>query len=313
MAFPSCSLWLFVARTDVSFMMHTIPHLVRMNHFPFEEKVLAIDTAPLSGDKVSRPGVGTMEELQDCTQQLLKSGIVDRIVEMNYDPNYRQRIYHKHFGTPIRNTHNYKGYPILGSIFKIEECKSDYMLHFDSDMLLHQQPDYDWIVEAIELMQQYPEMMFSRPLTGPPTEDEIIYQSRSYEKKIDKFYTSKFFGSRVYLIDCKHFDKLLPLPILWRSYRQTFMNKLPISFKNILNQITGKGKLDSWEIMVSKKLEKTHYFRGTLTNSKAWTLHPKDRSPAFINALPSIIERIEVGEYPPEQAGHYDLISDLWI
>ena len=313
MVLPSCSLWIFVARTDVSFMMYTIPHLVRMNHFPFEEKVLVIDTAPLTGDKVGRPGIGTMQELRECTQQLLKANIIDRIVDINYDPNYRQQVYHKHFGTSLRCTHNYKGYPILGSIFKINECKSDYMLHFDSDMLLHQKPDYDWITDGVELMQEYPEMMFIRPLTGPPTEDGTIYQSRPCEKESDKFYKSQFFGSRVYLVNCKHFDRLLPLPILWRSYRQKFMNQLSVPLKNVLNQITGKGKLDSWEIMVSKKLEQTQYFRGTLMNPNAWTLHPKDRSPAFIKALPKIIKNIEAGEYPSQQAGYYDLISDLWF
>lgn len=68
MNFPTCSLWIFVARTDVAFMMHTIPHILRMSHFPFEERVLAIDTAPLSGDKLLRPGIGTMEELRTLTQ-----------------------------------------------------------------------------------------------------------------------------------------------------------------------------------------------------------------------------------------------------
>ena len=313
MARPSCSLWMFVARTDVSFMMHTIPHLVRMNHFPFEEKVLVIDTAPLTGDKVGRPGIGTMQELKECPQQLLKANIVDRIVDINYNPNYRRQVYGKHFGTSLRCTHNYKGYPILGSILKIEECKSDYMLHFDSDMLLHQQPDYDWITDGVELMQEYPEMMFIRPLTGPPTEDGTIYQSRVDEKESDKFYKSKFFGSRAYLVNCKHFDLLLPLPIVWRSYKREFMNQLSVPLKNVLNQITGKGKLDSWEIMVSKKLEETSYFRGTLMNPKAWTLHPIDRSPAFIKALPKIIEKIEAGDYPSQQAGYYDLISNLWF
>jgi hypothetical protein len=65
--------------------------------------------------------------------------------------------------------------------------------------------------------------------------------------------------------------------------------------------------------MVSKQLEKSHYYRGVLADSQAWTLHPKARSPKFIEALPQIIERIEKGEYPPEQAGHYDLISKLWL
>jgi hypothetical protein len=65
--------------------------------------------------------------------------------------------------------------------------------------------------------------------------------------------------------------------------------------------------------MISKKLERTDYFRATLANSKAWTLHPIDRSPQFIQALPDIIDKVEAGIYPPQQAGHYDLISKLWF
>lgn len=313
MSVPSCSLWMFVARTDVSFMLYTIPHLVRMNNFPFEEKVLVVDTAPLIGDKVNRPGIGTMEELRDCTQKLLNMGVIDRVIDINYDPTYRNRVYRKHFGSPMQATHNYKGYPILGSILKIEECKSEYMLHFDSDMLLYQKSDYNWIEEGIKLMQKYPKMMSIRPLTGPPTEDKTIYQSLDYQENIDGFYKFNFFGSRAYLVNCKEFANILPLPIIWRSYRQKFMNKLPLILKTLLNNLTGKGKLESWEVMVSKQLEDTDYFRGVLTNSQAWTLHPKDRSPAFIKALPKIIERIEAGDYPLEQAGHYDLISELWF
>ena len=44
----------------------------------------------------------------------------------------------------------------------------------------------------------------------------------------------------------------------------------------------------------------------------AWTIDPKDRSAEFIGALPNIIEKIEAGYYPLEQAGHYDLISKYW-
>lgn len=310
---PSCSVWILVARTDIPFMMNTIPHLMRMSNFPFEEKVLAIDTAPLSGEKVKRLGVGTMDQLRDRTEQLLKKGIVDRPVDINYNQDYQQQVYRKHFGSPIRSTHNYKGYPILGTIFTIEECKSDYMLHFDSDMLLHQKPDYSWVEEAINLMEKHPEIISFRPLTGPPTEDGEIYQRMSYEKDPDGFYKFKFFGSRVYLINRKRFDKLLPLPIIWRSYRKKFMNNLPLKLQTQVNYITGKGKLDSWEIMVSKQLEQTEYFRGTLANPQAWTLHPTDRRPAFIEALPEIIQKIEAGEYPSEQAGYYDLKSELWF
>lgn len=312
MDFPSCSLWIFVARTDVSFMMHTIPHLVKMSNFPFEERVLAVDTAPLSGDKILRSGIGTMEELKNLTQKLLEAKVVDRVVDFNYDPSYRQRIYLKHFGSLLRATHNYKGYPILGSIFTIEECRSKYMVHFDSDMMMYQQPDFSWIKEGMKLMDKHPHLMFVRPLSGPPKEDGTIFQSNPHDLHPDGFYQFKFFGSRVYLINRQRFDELLPLPIIWRFYRQALINSFPEGIKTFLNVFAGKGKLESWEIMVSEKLQQTNYIRGTLTNPRAWTLHPIDRSPAFIEALPRIIEKIEAGEYPPQQASYYDLIPKLW-
>ena len=156
---PTCSLSIMVARTDIPFMMHTIPHLVRTCNFPFKQRMLAVDTAPLTGDKVNRPGTGTMEQLRAYCDQLLSSGVVDTVVDFNYSDDYRQKVYRQHFGSDIKPTHNYKGYPILGTIFGIKELtESDYMLHFDSDMLLHQDPNYSWIEEAIKLLQKYPEV-----------------------------------------------------------------------------------------------------------------------------------------------------------
>ena len=309
----TCSLSILVARTDVPFMMHTIPHLVRMSNFNFIQRVLFVDTAPLSGDKVMRPGVGSLSELRDCCSALQSEGIVDRVVDINYDQTYQQQMYRKHFGTPIKPTHNYKGYPILGSIFHIESVPGNYVLHYDSDMLLHQQKDYSWVDEGIKLMEEHPEIMAIRPLAGPPTKDGTMYkQNKSLKPEPGGFYKFKFFSSRVYLINHKRFDKLLPLPILWRSYKKKFLNRLPLSLKNLLNYYTDKGKLDSWEVMVSMQLEKTNYVRATMSSPRAWTIHPKDRSAEFIGALPNIIEKIEAGYYPLEQAGHYDLISRYW-
>jgi hypothetical protein len=313
MSLPTCSLWILAARTDLPFMMHTIPHLVKMSQFHFSQRVLAVDTAPLTGDKVGRPGIGTMEQLRDRCEQLLKAGVVDKIVDIDYSQTYHDRVYLKHFGSRIRYTHNYKGYPILGSIFHIEEAQGDYMLHYDSDMMLHQLPDYSWVEEGIKLMEQYAEIMAIRPLTGPPTPDGSMYQRFPYEQDPAGYYKFKFFGSRVYLINRKRFDAFLPLPILWRPYRQKILDNLPVQLKTILNNITGKGALDSWEVMFSNKLEATPYFRAVINSPKAWTVHPKDRSPEFIAALPKIIEKVEAGWYPPEQAGYYDLELKYWL
>ncbi|MBE9126915.1 MULTISPECIES: hypothetical protein [unclassified Coleofasciculus] len=68
------------------------------------------------------------------------------------------------------------------------------MLHFDSDMLLHQQPGYSWIEEGIQLLQQHSDVMAVRPLTGPPTQDSILHQRVPYERDPQGFYRTTSLG-----------------------------------------------------------------------------------------------------------------------
>jgi hypothetical protein len=301
-----------VARTDIPFMMHTIPHLVRTCNFPFVEKVLFIDTAPLTGDKVGRPGIGSMEQLRENCAQLKAQGWVDRLVDMDYSESYRQKVFKKHFNANLKPTHNYKGYPILGTIFSLEETVGDYVVHFDSDMLLYQKPDQSWIQDGMDLMNRRPDVVFVRPLSGPPRADGVLHQRVDYETD-DGFYRFKFFGSRAYLIQKSTFDAFLPIPVLWMGYKRPWLSKLPAPFLTWLNHQTGRGFLDSWEVMISRKLEATDKWRATLSSPDAWTVHPIARGPAYIEALPSIIQRVEAGDFPPDQAGYYDLIFDLWV
>ncbi len=313
MTYPSCSLWFFAARTDTWYMMNTIPHLVRASNFPFQERVIALDTAPLSGEKVHRPGIGTMAELKECCRKLIDMGVIDRVVEMNYDPDYIKSVYLKHFRSAIRPTHNYKGYPIFGSIFKIEACQSDYVVHYDSDMMLYQEANYTWIEEGIRLMEKHAQMIFYRPFAGPPTAEGKMIQNPCDNFHPDGFCIHNTFGSRAYLVKKERFDRLLPLSPLWQNnYKNSFLNNLPGNFKTWLNIFTGKGKLDSWETMVTKGLQQTPYYRATSANPKGWTLHPIDRSPTFRQLWPEIIKKVEAGVYPPQQAGYYDLVPSAW-
>ncbi|NER79671.1 MAG: hypothetical protein F6K42_08825, partial [Leptolyngbya sp. SIO1D8] len=299
----SCSLSIMVARTDIPFMMQTIPHLVRSCDFPFHKKVLVVDTAPLSGDKVNRPGIGTMEQLRENCAQLIRQGVMDEFIDMDYSPSYQRHIYRKHFGTDrMRPTHNYKGYPILGSIFAIEEVPGDYILHFDSDILLHQKAGHSWIRAGIELLERRDDVMFVRPLSGPPNKGGKFFQKVPYSADPEGFYRFKFFSSRVFLFQRKKFNELLPLPILWRGYQHQWMEWLPAAVLNEVEALFQRGSLDSWEVMISRKLETTDYVRATLTDPNAWTLHPIDRGPEFIHHLPEIIHRVEAGDFPQEQA-----------
>ena len=301
---PSCSIWFLVARTDVSFMMQTIPHIVKMCNYPFSQKVLAIDTTPLSGAYSSRPSIGTITQMEECCDNLLASGIIDMIVNIDFSKEYLEIVYRKHLGKFIRKTHNFRGAPVLGYIFMLEEAKSDYLLHFNTDMLIYQDPDYNWIEEGIRKMRQYPEIACVTPLSGPPTKNGTLHQNVPYVRDPRGFYRLKEFTSRKYLVDIKRFEKLLPLQILRKSKSNCSNSPRPAA----------EEELDRWEIMVSSRLRETPYFRIDIDTCSAWALHSsQNHDHTFVKNLPRIIDKIESGWYPPEQAGHYNLLSELWL
>lgn len=298
----TCSLSILVARTDIPFMMHTIPHLVRMCNYDFYERCLIIDTAPLSGKFKSRSGIGSLSDLRECCEKLVQQGVIDRLIDIDYSQETIKKLYRKHFGRFIKHTHNFRGYPIYGSIFAIEAVRGDYLLHFDSDMLLHQNPSFNWIEEGRKLLDKNEQVMFVSPLSGPPTEDGSLKQ-RGVEYELDEegFYKFQDFTSRKFLLKKEKFDASLPMKPAWISWK-----------RRLASVVTGKSPLWNWEIMVSQHLEKTGMLRADLASPQAWTLHTPDHGKEFIETLPSLIPQIESGHYPQQQAGDYDLNLKIW-
>ena len=74
----------------------------------------------------------------------------------------------------------------------------------------------------------------------------------------------------------------------------------------------GNGKMLCWESMVEHAMNRSNFWRADLMSHKAWSIHPGERSEQFRNLLPRVINRVNHGEYPEEQAGHFDLILDFW-
>ena len=300
----TCDLSILVSRIDTRFMLQTIPHLVRACRYPFARRVLVVDTAPLGRRYRRRPGIGTAEELQACCRQLIQAGTVDATVPIDYTPGYRRRVYRKHFVPPMRRTHSHGGYPILGSIAAIEESHADFLVHFDSDMLLYQEPGFSWIAEGISLLRENADLISVQPRSGPPGPDGRLRQQEeageTYVRDDRGVFAFRTFSSRVFLVDRRRFDRLLPL-------------RPPLPLLEVLrNYLTRRNTMPEWEIMVGRRLEETGFVRADLMTPRAWTLHPDERGARFEAALPGVIKRIETGDYPPGQGGYYDLLLDVW-
>lgn len=319
------SLWTLVARTDVPYMLETIPHQIRACNYPFVEKVLAMDTAPLTGDKRYRYDTGTQEQLEAACQKLIDRGVMDRVVKIDYDPRLIEKIYTKYFGKEqaqqmLDHTHNWKGSTVYASLYCIEMAQSDYYLHFDADMLLYQQADYDWITKAIALNETIPEIATLRPRCGPPHPENKAFHPNPYTVDERGFLAHKFFSMRTYLVNRDRFAELSPIPLMWKHqplfarYVAPPLQPLLAKVERKLRKNTGpiKGAIASFEPMTSERLKATKYIRADLMATQAWTLHPAQHSPQFMQMLPNLIQAIEQGKFPLAQAGHYDLILEEW-
>ena len=299
----ACSLSISVSRADVPFIMYTIPHMVRMCNHDFLERCLIIDTAPLSGEFESRPGVGSLSELRRCCEKLLREGVVDRLIDIDYSKEMVKRLYLKHFGKNIKFTYDFRGTSNYGSIFGMEAVKGDYVLHFDSDMLLYQKPGFSWIEAGMRLHDEDDRVMFVSPLSGPPTRDGSLKQ-RDVRYEFDEagFYRFQDLTSRKYLLKKEKMNSFLPMEPVYVSRK-----------RRLAALVTHKSPVWNWEIIVSEHLKKTGTLRADMVSSDAWTLHTPDHGEQFVRSLPQIVAKVEAGSYPGEQAGDYDLNLSLWL
>ena len=299
----TCTMSISVCRSDVYFMMHTIPHLVRMCNYPFLERVLVIDTAPLAPRYQSDSNIATIEQLRNCCAQLAADGVVDRLADIDYSEAFRRQVYQKHFGRRLRKTSDFRGTPILGYVYAIEDARGDYILHFDSDILLYQAPGHNWIAEALSMIQSHPDLLLLAPLPGPPSLNGRLQQGGfEYRHDPQGVFRFKHVTSRKFLMDRRRFESMLPLKplyILWK--------------RRIKALLTDRSTLQHWEHMVTARMAQTTFVRADLDSPNAWTLHTPDHGAAFLEALPSIIEKVESGWYPPEQAGNYNLQLERWL
>jgi hypothetical protein len=302
-----CELSILVARPDTGYMMQTVSHLVRACNYPFARKTLVVDSAPLAGQYLLRQDLAPMSTLFDCCNELVKVGVIDQLTYIDYDVKLKRQLYAKHFGRDFPATHDYRGYPMFGTIYYIEKCRSPYLVHFDCDMLLHQSSDFNWIKRGIELMQSDERVVWVMPLSGPPSA-KGTFELVSYDLNEAGFFEFKFFSSRAFLMDVRRFESLLPLSLQFHEPNAP----VPHYIGELVVTKSMEQKMELWEKMIGTRIENTEFVRANLADPRAWTLHALDHGSEFMAKLPSIIGKVERGVFPPEQAGYYDLELSLW-
>jgi len=299
----SCTLSITSARPDAPYLAEIVRHLVKACNYPFVERVLVMDTAPLSPRYQADPDIVTQDKFFDIGRQLINEGVIDRIAHPDYSSAARKATYTKHFGSDHWATHDFRGTQVLGTMQQIDEGKGDYFLHFDSDILLYQSPGHSWIAAGIALLRDLPEVMVALPRPGPPPSDGTLHQAFATHIHDPRgFFAFKLITSRRFLIDRRKFDQILPMKPIFVSRK-----------RKLLSHLTRRSALHNWEQSTTSAIEKTAFIRADLDSPDAWTLHAADHGPKFRRAVSAIIALVERGWFPPEQAGKYDLELDRYV
>ncbi|PJF40681.1 MAG: hypothetical protein CUN55_12455, partial [Phototrophicales bacterium] len=117
------------------------------------------------------------------------------------------------------------------------------------------------------------------------------------------YWAIKSFTNRKFLMHREtFFREMLPLRPEWLSWK-----------RHLLSQFTQQSALINWEVMMTRQLARKGFLRGDIKTDQCWMLHTPDHGAQFMQNLDRLIERVEAGDYPLEQAGDYDLQLQAWI
>jgi hypothetical protein len=298
-----CELRISVAATDNNYLSLIVPHLARSCGSAVQRRTLVLDTAPICGFYAEHRTIGSVDQLREICLDLKRQGWVDEVVDVPYAEQAVAEFNLRTFGRRLRETHNIRGAPTYGHGFLIDPARSRTFLHLDADMLVYQASGRSWIEEGLALLRQHPDLLCILPLSGPPHPEGLVHQNIEKPARDPRgLWLFRTFTTRIYLLNAAAYRQMLPMQPL-------FLSKLDW----LRSWFTGRGRMLSFESAVSHHLRRQPgRYRADLADGAAWHVHPLDKGPRFLAMLPQLIAAVEHGEFPPGQAGHYDLRLDAW-
>jgi hypothetical protein len=198
-----------------------------------------------------------------------------------------------------------RGGPLYSYFHGLHDARHDLVLHMDSDMLFGGRSQ-TWLREAVELLDERDEVLFVGPLPGPPRADGTLLGQPYAVAQAQHPHMFRFptMSSRIFLMDRRRLrDRAGPLalqpPLLLRS--------------RVKARIKGNPSVAMPEQLLSAALQRCELVRTDFLGQDPgmWSLHPPFRSERFYRELPALISRIEAGNVPEEQRGHYDVVDEL--
>jgi hypothetical protein len=263
---------------DLPFLDQTYRHLSRqLSSAPLRRRRIVVDRRPASG---RFSGEFSTTEFDRVLDRLLSDGVVDDIDEVDWSVAEVERIADKYFGDPNVVPVAEGGSAIHQYLWAIDTAQSELVLHFDSDMLLHDPNKGMWVSEAIAFQREHSHVAVTTPQGGPPRAESIrdlVFGSRR-RVKTTGWERSEGVSTRVFLLDRERLCQALPLSPL----------------------IPG----EPLERTLTASLHAAGFSRWNRNDDDAWAIHPRRHNRNHVDNLQGLISLVELGHCPYRRTGY---------
>lgn len=262
-----------------------VRHIVEQLEVPraFGERIVVLD---VKTDGFARQyAVGDIEAMRLALERLVRAGTIDGFVEIPSDSQRIAELHRRWFGLDVPASHTAAGAPVAATVFGLEVCRSDHVLLVDSDVLIGRlDRSHDHLSEMLDVFVRDPEAI-AVSLNICQTEDRPY----THEGPTGPFRVE----SRAGLVHRARLLAALPLPNERRG------EELLLSWHRSMDRLIAAGPWRS--------------YRGG--DRRTFFIHPPNDRKRDIDEWMAVLDRVEAGAIPVDQAGHVDLMGSLprWL
>jgi hypothetical protein len=297
------TLEILVCPADLGYAADTIRHQLRVFAAQVDEVLFAVDVKPPKGGRYADGWGDALPALDALLDELMAEHPNARVVRAAGEPAALAHLGERFFGGATIPSKDCRGSAFEVYFTAFDGARNDLILHTDSDMLFGGGSP-TWVAEAVELLQADTSVISVIPLSGPPRADgQLLGQSaHTAYPHGSPAYRFDVWTTRLALFDRgRMLERLAPLPLSRPPHKRTWVKAL----------VNGNPLVGVPEDILKARVRARGMSRVDLLGSGAgmWSLHPSLKPPEYLSELPQIIARVEQGDLPPEQLGHYDIVD----
>lgn len=300
MSTAAITLQVSLSPIDYPHARHILPHQLRQWAGQVADVLLVTDTHKVKMGRFAEGWEKNRGPLADLTAELSARYPNVQAVDVDFGPEATKRVSDGFFGGRPVPPKDVRGAPIYPYYWALAAAPQDIVLHVDSDMLFGG-GSQQWAREAVAAFEADPDILFCSPLPGPPTRDGSLPGQPKAVPYRTAPHAFRFAGmsTRIFCLSKRRFAERA----------RAITPRRPGVRGTARAVFTGNPLADLAENGLADAMRREHMYRVDFLGAGPgmWSLHPPMRGAEFYARLPALIDRVESGDVPDAQRGHYNI------